>query len=70
MSNLNKSPPLVSKSKTYDDWIKLLSIWLKFTSLESEKQGPTIVLTLEGKAQDAVLELHTDVIPGKDKSLK
>ena len=64
MSNLNKSPPLLSKSKTYDDWIKLLSIWLKFTSLESEKQGPAIVLTLEGEAQDAVLELHTDMISG------
>ena len=66
MSNLNKSPPLLLKSKTYDDWINLLSIWLKFTSLESEKQGPVIVLTLEGEAQDAVLELHTDVISGKD----
>ena len=66
MSNLNKSPPLLLKSKTYDDWINLLSIWLKFTSLESQKQGPVIVLTLKGEAQDAVLELHTDVISGKD----
>ena len=66
MSNLNKSSPLLSKSKTYDDWIKLLSIWLKFTSLESEKEVPVIVLTLEGEAQDAVLDLHTDVISGKD----
>ena len=66
MSILNKSPTLLLKSKTYDDWIKLLSIWLKFTSLESEKQGPVIVLTLEGEAQDAVLEPHTDVISGKD----
>ena len=66
MSNLNKSPPLLSKSKTYDDWIKLLSIWFKFTLLESEKQGPSIVLTLEGEAHDTVLELHTDVISGKD----
>ena len=66
MPNLNKSPSLLLKSKTYGDWIKILSIWLKFTSLESEKQGPAIVLTLEGEAQDAVLELHTDVISGKD----
>ena len=66
MSNLNKSPPLLSKSKTYDDWIKLLSIWLKFTSLKSEKQGLAIVLTLEGEAHEEVLEIHTDVISGKD----
>ena len=56
----------MSRSKTYDDWIKLLPIWLKFTSLESEEQGPAIVLTLEEEAQDVVLELHTDVISGKD----
>ena len=66
MSNLDKSPPLLSKSKTYDDWIKPLSIWLKSTSIESGKQRPAIVLTLEGEAQDAVLELHTDVVSGKD----
>ena len=66
MSNLNKSPPLLSKSETYDDWIKLLSIWLKFTSLKSEKQELAIVLTLEGEAHDKVLDIHTDVISGKD----
>ena len=66
MSNLSKSPPLLSKSKTYDDWIKLLSIWLKFTSLKSEKQELAIVLTLEGEAHDEVLDIHTDVISGKD----
>ena len=70
MSNLNKSAPLLLKSKTYDDWINLLSIWLKFTSLESQKQGPVIVLTLKGEAQDAVLEIHTDVISGKDRVSK
>ena len=66
MSNFNKSPPLLSKSKTYDDWIKLLFIWLKFTSLKSEKQELAIVLTLEGEAHDEVLDIHTDVISGKD----
>ena len=66
MSNLNKSPPLLSKSKTYDDWIKLLSIWLKFTSFKSVKQGLAIVLNLEGEAHEEVLELHTDVISEKD----
>ena len=66
MSNLNKSPPLLSKSETHDDWIKLLSIWLKFTSLKSEKQELAIVLTLEGEAHDEVLDIHTDVISGKD----
>ena len=66
MSNTNKSPPLLKNCKTYEDWLKLLDIWCMFTSLEPEKQGPPIVLTLEGEAQDAVLELSTSVIIQKD----
>ena len=39
MSNMNKPPPLLSKSKTYDDWLKLITTWQQFTTLELEKQG-------------------------------
>ena len=66
MSNMNKSPPLLSKSKSYDDWLKLVEIWRNFTTLEPEKQGPAIVLNLEGETQDAVLELTTNEISDKD----
>ena len=38
----------------------------KFTSLEPEKQGSAIVLSLEGEAQDAILELNTNDINDKD----
>ena len=65
-SNNNKNPPSLSKSKSYADWLKLLDIWRKFTSLEPEKQGPAIVLSLEGEAQDAILELSTNDITDKD----
>ena len=44
MSNPNKSPSLLSKSKSHDDWLKLITIWQQFTTLELEKQGPAIVL--------------------------
>ena len=47
---MNKSPPLLSKSKSYDDWLKLVTIWPQFTTLELEKRGPAIVLSLEGEA--------------------
>ena len=67
MSYINKSPPLLKNTKSYNDWIKLLEIWCQFTSLEPEKQGPAIVLTLEGEAQDAVLELSTTVITQKKR---
>ena len=63
---MNKSPPLLSKTKSYDDWLKLIEVWRQFTTLEPEKQGPAVVLTLEGEAQDAVLELQTTELTGKD----
>ena len=58
MSKMNKSPPLLSKSKSCDNWLKLITIWHQFTTLELQKQGPAIVLSLEGEGQDAVLKLE------------
>ena len=66
MSNFNKSPPILSKSKSYKDWLKLIEIWRAFSSLEPEKQGPAIVLSLEGEAQEAILELDTAILVTND----
>ena len=66
MASNNKSPPSLSNSKSYSDWLKLIEIWRKFTSLEPEKQGPAIVLSLEGETQDAIRELNTNDITDKD----
>ena len=66
MASNNKSQPSLSNSKSYSDWLKLIEIWRKFISLEPEKQGPAIVLSLEGEAQDAILELNTNYITDKD----
>ena len=66
MASKNISPPLLSISKSYTDWLKLIDIWRKFTNLEPGKQGPGIVLSFEGEAQNAILELHTAVISGTD----
>ena len=65
MSSINKTSPSLSGSKSYDDWLKAVNIWRKFTSLEPEKQVPAIVLLLE-ELQDGVLELDSDIIYGKD----
>ena len=46
--------------------MKLIDISRKFTNLEPGKQGPAIVLPLQGEAQDAILELDTTVISGTD----
>ena len=57
----------LSKSKSYDDWLNLVDVWRQFTTLQPEKSGPEIVLTLEGEAQDAVLKLETHEILDKDE---
>ena len=46
--------------------MKLIDISRKFTNLEPGKQGPAIVLSLQGEAQDAILELDTTEISGTD----
>ena len=58
----NKVRPALSKYKIYDDWIKALNIWSKFTDLAKNKQGPAVLLSLEGEAREAVRELAEDVI--------
>ena len=70
MASNNNSPSLLSKSKSYTDWLKLIDIWIKFTNLEPEKQGPVIFLSLEGEAQDGILELDTPLISGRDGLIK
>ena len=62
----SKIPPLLSKSPVYTDWKKKLDIWSSFTSLEKEKQGAAVLLTLEGAAEEAVLELDVSVINSND----
>ena len=62
MSNMYKSPLLLSKCKSCDNWLKLITIWQHFTTLELEKQSPAIVPSLEGEAQNAVLELEANQI--------
>ena len=63
-SSSSKSPPSLSKCKSYEDWLKLIKIWRRFTELPKEKQGSAIVLSFEGEALDAVLELDEEVIAG------
>lgn len=59
----NKTPPLLTKSKSYADYIKKLSIWSKITSIPKKDQGGAILLTLENEAEDKVLELdENDII--------
>ena len=40
--------------------------WVKFTDLQKKNQGPAVVLSLEGEAQEAVLELDESLITSDD----
>ena len=60
--SFNKTPPLLSKSKSYEDYIKKLNIWCKISSVPKKDQGGAILLTLENEAEDKVLELEESQI--------
>ena len=62
MASNIKAPPSLSKSASYDTWLKELEIWQAFTDLDNKKQGPAVFLSLEGRAREAVLELPVATI--------
>ena len=57
MAQNYQAPPALTKSPTYETWLKEIKIQQLFTDLPKERQAPAIFLTLEGKAREAVLEL-------------
>ena len=56
-TNHCEATPSLSDCKNYDNWKKMIKIWCTYTDLPKERQGSAIFLSLEGEAQDAVLEL-------------
>ena len=71
----NKSPPLLQKAKSYEDWVKKSKIWVKITCLLPESQGGAVLMSLEGGAvlmslegetEDAVLELTEEELTSAD----
>ena len=45
------------KVKIYEEWLKLIKVWRCFTDLPANRQGSTLVLSLEDEALDSVLEI-------------
>ena len=52
-----KDPPHLSSWKNYENWCKMVSVWTKFTDLATERQGASMLLSLEGDGLDAVPEI-------------
>ena len=65
-SATNKVPPQISNFKNYSDWVRMVNIWTKFTDLHKTKQGPALVMSLSGKALEAILELEDSVISSEN----
>ena len=64
--NINKSPPVFKKGDNYEKWKNRLQLWLNFTTLEKQKQGPAIAFTLSEEAEDAVLQLGIESISSEE----
>ena len=62
----NKVPPQRSNFESYNDWVRLVNILTKFTDREPERQRPALVMSLPGKAREAILELEDKDISSKD----
>ena len=54
----NASPPLLSKYETkYKDWKRLVHCWSKICGLPKTEQASALLLSLDGKALDAALQV-------------
>ena len=65
----NKNPPQLQKAKSYDDWVKKLTVWRKVTCLPKNEQGGAILASLEGaegEAEDAILEMSVEQLTSDD----
>ena len=61
-TSYNKAPPLLSASKTYEDWKKKINIWNQVSTLDAKSKASQVFLNLTGEAEEAVLELEeTDI---------
>ena len=52
-----KNPPSLAESQDYETWEKALKYWQIITDLPKAKQGAAVILSLTGKAREAVFEL-------------
>ena len=55
MTSKYLAPPLLDTER-YDVWRKEMKLWEMATNVEAAKRAPTVFLTLEGKAREAILE--------------
>ena len=57
-----KNPPNLQNYDNYESWEKAIDFWLIVTDIPAKIQGPSLVLSLTGRARDIALELPKDEI--------
>ena len=57
-----KNPPSLEESSNYENWEKALKYWQIITDIQKPKQGAAVILSLTGKAREAVFELDFAVV--------
>ncbi|CAB4011760.1 Hypothetical predicted protein [Paramuricea clavata] len=53
-------PPVFDEKKSWIDYKKEIKIWQALTDLPAKKQGPSLYLSLSGKAREAALEIDIE----------
>ena len=66
MATRNTPPPVFSEDISWLDYKKELKIWQALTDLPAKKQGPSLYLSLTGRAREAALELDIGDISKDD----
>ena len=61
-----RQPPVLSDDVSYDTWKKLVQLWQISCRLDKKQQAPDLVLSLEGKAREAALELEIEELNSDD----
>ena len=54
-----KNPPVLSETKSYQQWSKQLNVWQMITDFDKKKIALVVILSLSGKARETALEIKT-----------
>ena len=54
-----KNPPVLSETKSYQQWSKQLNIWQMITDVDKKKITLVVILSYSGKARETALEIKT-----------
>ena len=54
-----KNPPVLSETKSYQQWSKQLNMWQMITDVDKKKIALVVILSLSGKARETALEIKT-----------